>query len=33
VEDPHPIAYGSPGVVGHARSDAFWDNIQVTVNN
>jgi hypothetical protein len=33
VEDPHPIAYGSPGVVGHARSDAFWDNIQVRVNN
>lgn len=33
AEDPHPVTYGSPGVVGHARADAYWDNIQVTVNN
>jgi outer membrane protein assembly factor BamB len=33
VEDPHPITHGSPGVVGHARADAYWDNIKVTVNN
>jgi len=33
AEDPHPITHGSPGVVGHARADAYWDNLQVTVNN
>jgi hypothetical protein len=32
AEDPHPIAAGSPGLVSYAPVNAYWDNIQVTVN-
>ncbi len=33
VEDPHPIANGSPGLEGYAPVDVFWDNYKVTVND
>ena len=32
VEDPHPIAGGSPGLIGYSPVDIYYDNIKVTVN-
>lgn len=32
VEDPHPIAGGSPGLLGYSSVDLFYDNLKVTVN-
>jgi outer membrane protein assembly factor BamB len=32
VEDPLPIAGGSPGLVGYSPTDLYYDNIKVTVN-
>ena len=32
AEDPLPIQGGSPGLVSYTPVDAYYDNIQVTVN-
>jgi outer membrane protein assembly factor BamB len=32
VEDPLPIAGGSPGLVGYAPATVYYDNLKVTVN-
>jgi hypothetical protein len=32
VEDPYPIAGGSPGLVGYTPADLYYDNIKVMVN-
>jgi len=32
VEDPLPIAGGSPGLIGYSPVDIYYDNIKVTVN-
>jgi len=32
VEDPFPIAAGSPGLVGYSPADVMYDNIKVMVN-
>ncbi len=32
VEDPLPIAGGSPGLVGYAPAPVYYDNVKVTVN-
>ena len=32
VEDPHPIAGGSPGLIGYSPVDIHYDNIRVTAN-
>ena len=32
VEDPHAIAGGSPGLVGYAPAEVFYDNLKVMVN-
>ncbi|MCP3978837.1 MAG: PQQ-binding-like beta-propeller repeat protein [bacterium] len=32
VEDPLPIAGGSPGLLGYSPADTYYDNIKVTVN-
>ena len=33
VEDPLPIAGGSPGLVGYAPATVYYDNLKVTVND
>ena len=33
VEDPLPIAGGSPGLVGYSPADVYYDNVKVTVND
>ncbi len=32
VEDPHPIASGSPGLYGYSPSPIYYDNLKVTSN-
>ncbi len=32
VEDPHPIASGSPGLYGYSPSPIYYDNLKVTPN-
>jgi hypothetical protein len=32
IEDPNPIASGSPGLIGYAPAEIWYDNIKVTVN-
>jgi hypothetical protein len=32
VEDPYPIERGSPGLVGYAPGEIWYDNFKVTVN-
>ena len=32
VEDPLPIAGGSPGLIGYSPADIYYDNVKVTVN-
>ncbi|MDB4324868.1 PQQ-binding-like beta-propeller repeat protein, partial [bacterium] len=32
VEDPLPIASGSPGLIGYSPADIYYDNVKVTVN-
>ncbi len=32
IEDPHAIAAGSPGLIGYAPGEIWYDNIQVKVN-
>ncbi len=32
VEDPLPIESGSPGLIGYAPADVYYDNLKVTVN-
>lgn len=33
VEDPHPIAGGSPGLVAYSPSPLYYDNLKVTENS
>jgi outer membrane protein assembly factor BamB len=32
IEDPYPIAAGSPGLIGYAPAEIWYDNLKVTVN-
>ncbi len=32
VDDPLPIASGSPGLIGYSPAEIFYDNIRVTKN-
>jgi len=32
IEDPYPIASGSPGLIGYAPAEIWYDNLKVTVN-
>jgi hypothetical protein len=32
VEDPYPIANGSPGLVGYSPAPIYYDNLAVTAN-